>query len=175
MPIDPSQRPFNDGCGSQPLFIANRGDAIADTNFWRSEYAQHGLFFISVNAGAFRLLVPPSWGPAIPDMRKGAKHMVISILPPEQWRDGKWVIEMMIEDGSDCPWSCQLSPAQVDRVPADTDKSQQWTASVWEGQRGQPVKRLERPAYLRIVSSLPCLQPFDFPSGVATLKPSTTR
>jgi hypothetical protein len=91
-------------------------------------------------------------------MRRGAKHIVVSMLPTEKWREREFCVEWMVEDGSDTPWSCQLSPGQVDRAPNHEDVGKEWLGSVWDFINGRPHKCLERPAYHQIVPTLPWLR-----------------
>jgi hypothetical protein len=142
------------------ITITNHGPLITATNFWESEFAERGLAYLSVNAGAFRLMIPDAILQWISEMRPGAKHVVVSMLRPEKWVEGQHCVEWMVEDGSDTPWACQLDPRQVDRLPLPDDTTSQWIASVWDGQRGRPHKCLERPAYFRFVTELPCLKPW---------------
>lgn len=143
------------------LSITNHGPLVTASNFWRTEAAQHGKLYLSVNAGAFRLLVPLSQRRAISDMRPSAKHVVISILAGAA--EGKtspegYAVEWMVEDGSDSPWSCHLSLGQLDRLPGPDDVGKQWLATVWDEKNGKPHKCLERPAYFQIVPRLPWLK-----------------
>lgn len=146
---------------SDPLQITNHGPLIVASNYWQTEAAQHGRLYLSTNAGAFRLLVPLSQRVAISDMRPGARHVVVSCLPAEQWREGAYCVEWMVEDGSDSPWSCHLSPGQVDRAPLPDDVGKQWLATVWDEKNGKPHKCIERPAYCQIVPQLPWLRRID--------------
>jgi hypothetical protein len=41
------------------IYVNNKEQQIIETNYFESEYARIGAMFISINAGAFRLLVPP--------------------------------------------------------------------------------------------------------------------
>jgi hypothetical protein len=41
------------------ITVENDGQEIVGTNYWNSEYFRRGAVYLSVNAGAFRLLVPP--------------------------------------------------------------------------------------------------------------------
>lgn len=91
-------------------------------------------------------------------MRPGAKHVVLSVLPAEQWREGAYAAEWMVEDGTAEPWSCHLSPGQIDRAPGPDDAGKEWIASVWDEKNGKPHKCIERPAYVQIVPSLPWLR-----------------
>lgn len=65
------------------LTIGNRGQAILATNYWGSDHAARGLFFLSWNAGAGRLLVPDSQKHALREMR-GAREVLVSRGP---WTD----------------------------------------------------------------------------------------
>lgn len=143
---------------SDALTVENNGAIISKTNFWETSYAQRGLLYISVNAGSFRLLVPTSQRDCISDMLPKAKHVVVSMLPLNQWKDGAYCIEWMVEDGSDSPWSCTLSPQQIDRAPGIEDVGKQWEASVWDSKNGAPHRRMHRPAYFQIVPKLPWLR-----------------
>lgn len=140
------------------MTITNHGPLIAASDYWQSPLAERGLFFLSLNAGAFRPLVPASQRHAISDMRPGAKHVVVSMLPAREWREGDYCAEWLVADGSGSPWSCHLSPGQVDRAPGTEDVGRQWIASVWTIKKGRPHKCLERPAYYQIVPSLPWLR-----------------
>ena len=51
------------------LTISNAGPDILATNFWQLPMARAGKFFLSTNAGAFRLLVPALHVGSLKDMR----------------------------------------------------------------------------------------------------------
>lgn len=78
------------------LKIANDGPNISETNFAETEFGRVGFCYVSANAGALRLLLPPSIEQHIPDMRKGAKHFVLSFIPTEQFAPKKYALEWMI-------------------------------------------------------------------------------
>lgn len=146
------------------LQLTNHGPLVVSSNYWDTEHAARGLLYLSINAGAFRLLVPHSARQAISDMRPGARHVVVSILQRDLWpAEGTpgHVVEWMVEDGSDSSWSCHLSAGQIDRIPGPDDAGKEWIATVWDRKDGRPHKCLERPAYLQIVPSLPWLKRID--------------
>lgn len=63
------------------ITIINDGKNIIEpTNYWTSDMALDGYCLVSANAGCVRLLIPDSMAWQIPDMVKGAKQVVISIL-----------------------------------------------------------------------------------------------
>lgn len=143
------------------LHISNHGPLITGSNYWESEMAARGLLYMSTNAGAFRLLVPLAQRQIISDMRPGAKHIVVSMLATDQWREREYCAEWLVEDGTSAPWSCHLSPGQVDRAGGRDDVGKQWLATVWDLKSGKPHKCLERPAYFQIVPRLPWLKRID--------------
>ena len=48
------------------LKIENNGAEIAATNFWNTPMAHAGVVYVSVKAGAFRLLLPAAFEAALP-------------------------------------------------------------------------------------------------------------
>lgn len=64
------------------VYIENDGQAIAGTDYWESEMNARGLIAISMNAGAFRILVPDSMAPQVADMQT-ARDIVV--------RTGRWL------------------------------------------------------------------------------------
>jgi hypothetical protein len=140
------------------LAIQNKGPLIVQSNFWEMEFAKQGLYYLSINAGVFRLLVPETDRELIPDMKRGAKHVVISMLIRGKWQRAEYCMEFMIEDSSDDPWSCHFSPGQIDRAPSRDSVGKQWAATVWNFEGGKPVISLELPAYFQIVPELPWLK-----------------
>jgi hypothetical protein len=138
------------------LVIRNDGPLIVETNYWETERARAGYFYLSTNAGCMRLLAPPQLG--VSNELSGVRHVVVSMLPLTQWRERQFAIEWMAEDDADEPWACHLSPGQVDRAPRRSDVTGTWRTAVYEGS-GAPTIELE--AHLRWVDSLPCLLPLE--------------
>lgn len=137
---------------SLPLIhIANKGQLIAETNYFDCEVAQRGFFFLSWNAGAGRLLVPDSQKPALRQMRS-AKYVVISSGPLVE-HGGIPALQLMFEDHSDSPFCITITIAQTDRMLPSTDEGGGFYVSVWT-KSGQ---KLRLPGRYRNVASLPCL------------------
>ena len=141
----------------ESLHITNNGPEIVTTNFCESFYGRNGLLFVSRNAGTFRLLVPPQLQSAIPEMRRGAKHVVLSL----GQMFGRQMVEWMVEDGSNTPFAIHLETLACDILFGPDEIGKQWRASVWDFRNGKPHKCFERPAYCRIVPHLPWLKPID--------------
>ena len=136
----------------QWIQIGNRGQAIAKTNYFDLELAQRGMFYLSWNAGAGRLLVPDSQKRAVSEMRS-AKYVIVSRGP---WleRGGVDALELLFEDHSDTPYVLTLSRDSCDRILPAGDKGGGFYISVWT--RGGQKLRL--PGRYREVAALPCLE-----------------
>lgn len=126
------------------LTVENDGPEIVATNYWESEHAARGYYFLTINAGAFRLLVPDSRLDHMPEMH-GARKVDIERCPSQRGRIPP-ELTLWFDDGTDSPWRLVLSPEQCDRLPGPRDVGpgapELRTLSVWT--RG-PTKVLELP------------------------------
>lgn len=142
------------------LTISNDGPDILETNFWQLPMARAGKFFVSTNAGAFRLLVPSLHLGSLRDMRAAPRCVVSRGLYPDMRLPD--ALELLFDDGTDEPWSLHLAPQACDRMPLDTDAAQPWVLSVWTHRVGQTAtKALEKPCHYRRVRHLPDLRPWQ--------------
>ncbi len=92
------------------ITIANAGPDIAATNYWDTEHAHAGLVYLSGNAGAWRLLVPPAAAWMLPEMRTAGRATIErSVRDPRFW-------DIVFEDGSDSPFSISIDKRQLDRA-----------------------------------------------------------
>jgi len=98
--------------------IDNNGQKIRGTNYFDTEWAKRGMFFLSWNAGAARLLIPDSQKKFIREM-KTAKHIVFTRPPllPDL------TLQIVFEDNSPNPFVMTLPLDQVDFNPYPTLKS----------------------------------------------------
>lgn len=98
------------------ITITNNGPLIKRTNYWNSQYAKWGAIYLSLNAGAWRILVPPAQAAAmLAEMRTG-KEVIFSRGPwPEQNRAD--ALEVMFDDGSDGPFALHIGQEQWDVLP----------------------------------------------------------
>lgn len=142
------------------IIIENLGSDITGTNYWETEHAMRGLFFVSYSGGAFRLLVPGCQESLITEMAM-AKVVVVSRGPwPKQ--NGRDAVEILFDDGTDYPFSLHLVAEQFEPKPLDTDRDRtgqppRWKLTVWT-QDGK--KKLELPCRYRFVKKIPCLKKF---------------
>ena len=140
------------------ITIANRGPLVAATNYWATAMAARGLFYLTFNAGAARLLVPGNSEVVIRELRKRVQHVVVSFGP---WfaAGNAMSVEWLAEDGSEEPFSLQLGPGSFDRfIPLQPGEVVGLTATIWVGRGGQPELVAEQRAFVRVVDCLPCLQ-----------------
>jgi hypothetical protein len=141
------------------ISIANHGPLITATNYWDSELARAGKLWVSINAGAIRVLLPPQLYGALADMRQ-ARECVLSRgpWPAERRREA---IEIMWDDGSDAPFALHLTPESFDLLPGEPEPNREWVCTVWVQRDGAPHKALERICHWRRVGRLPWLKPWS--------------
>jgi len=97
---------------NSPVFITNKSQAIASTNYFDSEFAASGDFFLSLSSGALRLLMPDNQKSALRDMRS-AKYVIVT-RGPWQERGGIEAVELLFEDHSEMPYVLTLPYWQCD-------------------------------------------------------------
>lgn len=97
--------------------IENDGPLVVATNYFTTEHARLGLIYLSINASAFRLLVPSTCQP-IDAM--GAKYIIVTRgkWPEKDWRE---CFEFVWEDESDSPYHLIIETKNADRLPIDSD------------------------------------------------------
>lgn len=94
------------------FFMINDGPRVIETDFFRSDWAAAGYFFMSCNAGTWRLLVPPCQETTLPEMMTGKRATLTrSIVAPGR------NVDLVFEDGTTRPFSISLDYEQLDRVP----------------------------------------------------------
>lgn len=145
---------------AETLLITNNGPSILTTNYWQTALAREGKFYLSTNAGVFRLLVPPQHQGSLRNMRS-AHTCVVSRGPyPELHLTD--ALEILFDDGSQEPFALHLSSGAVDRMPFDSDSAQRWVLTVWTHRVGDTCTlALERLCRYRRVRRLPDLRPWQ--------------
>jgi hypothetical protein len=136
--------------------IHNHGPLVLSTNYWNAELARAGKLFVSVNAGAIRILLPPSRYPDLADMR-AAKYCVLSRgpWPAEGHAEG---VEIMFEDESQSPYCLHLTADSFDLLPAEPERGREWTLSAYTAKDGKPHRALDKLCHWRRVDKIPCMR-----------------
>jgi hypothetical protein len=137
------------------LTVTNHGPYVRSTNYWSLPASRAGQFFLSLNAGAFRLLIPHNQTAAIREMRT-AKEIVLTY---GQYR-GVDAIELLFDDRSEDPFSIHLDARQSDRTLPPEDYEREWIFLAYEFRHGGAHKVLDRPCYVRRHPTLPYLRPW---------------
>ncbi len=138
--------------------VENAGPEILSTNYFETEHAALGYIFLSVNAGAFRLLLPPTLEVQLAEMKTGR----IVVISRGRWRE-RDALEIMFDDGSRDPYCLHLGIEQVDRLPSRADDGRDdLLFSVWTS---GPRKVWECRCAYRMVATLPCLEPWKMRPG----------
>ena len=129
--------------------IRNDGAKLVETDYWETDYARSGLLFLSWNAGAARLLIPPSQIWLVEEFRSG-EYVIISRGP---WidNDGKQGIEIMVEDHTNTPFFWMLTLDFCDRIMPSTSSGTEIQFDVYT----RDGKTLSKPGHYRVVPQLP--------------------
>ncbi len=138
------------------ITIVNDGQNIEQTNYFESPAAKAGYVFLSINAGAFRLLVPDSIAQALVEEIATANEVIISRGAWES-QGNRDAFEIMFEDNSDSPYALHISANQAHTLPLASDADKQWVFTMWNSKG----KIAEFPSWYRIVNRLPCLAKYQ--------------
>lgn len=139
------------------LLIENDGQEIVATNFWETEMADKGAFYLSTNASAFRLLVPTQHAGEVAEFQS-AKDIILTRGP---WSNAQQhnAMEILFDDGSDTPYALHLGQAQVDRWPLPEDAGRTLTFTAWILKDGKAHCAYRAECYYRTAPKLPYLKP----------------
>jgi hypothetical protein len=149
------------------LVIHNDGADILATNYWSTPYGRTGKILVSVNARAFRVLIPAAHAGLVAGMR-AARGVAVSRGPCPAVRLAD-AFELLWDDGTARPVALHLSVGSFAGViPARGDMGRtDLVCSGWiegpEGPESRPVKAFEKPCRYRAARALPDLRPWDEP------------
>ena len=96
--------------GIQGAILFSNDDAkINETNYWTSQYAKHGLCYLSGNAGDWRLLIPAANGEAIHEFGSVRRASI----EPSIILAG--CMDVIAEDGTSSPYCISLDKKMIAR------------------------------------------------------------
>lgn len=128
------------------IIIKNDGKEIKSTNYFDSELNKHGKYYVSLNAGAFRLLIPDQYVNEIKQELRLAKKIVIT-RKALQIGGGLQGFEILLDDESDDPYTLQFSENSFDRLPEKTDENKYFAFSAWIRENKKVIKIYENKCY----------------------------
>lgn len=133
------------------MVVSNNGQEIVSTDFWESKWNDNGMLYLSVNAGAFRLLVPDNCRDFDLNEVNTAKVIVIST---GKGMGRECVFEILYDDYTNSPYSMHFGTEQSDRIP--TESKGEFRFIIYK--KGME-KVLDTKCYYRKVNKIPCLKP----------------
>ena len=110
--------------------IENDGPKLVATNYWATEQAAAGYYYLTTNDGTIRLLVPASRGtpPLMADMTRDVREIVLT---RGNFQGHDNCVEVMFEDGSPSPYCIHIDSKQIDRQWIPTDEHKRWRFAIW--------------------------------------------
>lgn len=140
------------------IVVENHGPLIITSNYWGSDLEAAGKFFVSVNAGAIRVLVPRTARAMIEESRS-SKHVILSRGPWPEQRFAE-AVEILFEDGTTSPFALHLALESFDNLPGEPPAGREWVLTLWDWKKTKPHKALERVCHWRRVARIPWLRPW---------------
>lgn len=134
--------------------IGNNRQEINETNYFDHFLAKKGYAFVSLNAGAFRLLLPDNLIHNLKDM-KTAEYVIVSRGKCPQY-DRDDMFEIMFEDHTDRPFIMFIDKTSFDMVPNHEWRNYEFPFTVWT-RRG---KELTLRGKYRKVNKIPWMKPW---------------
>lgn len=145
--------------GDYAIKVFNQDELVTGSDYWDGPLAAVGGFYLSPNAGAYRLLVPKSKECYIADMMTG-KHVVITL--GHDATIGRDMLEILFQDDTNSPFSLTLDARHCGRaisMAKACSKARKFLVYS-EG----PKLVLNTIAYYR-EAPLPCFLPWEMTSG----------
>jgi hypothetical protein len=136
------------------LTVENDGPRIASTNFFETDQAKAGKFFVSVYAGTLRLLIPDAHAAIIKET-KTAEYVILSRgpWPAEEHTEG---VELLWENHSASPFALHLTATSFDILPPEPEPGRHWYLTAWVN---GPKQVGEWQCHWRRVPEIPWLKP----------------
>jgi hypothetical protein len=112
------------------ITIENDGAKLVATNYWQTEQAAAGFYYLTTNAGTVRLLVPASRAKPelMADMARNVREVVLTRGTFEGHDN---CVEVMFEDGGQSPFCIHIDAKQIDRQWIPTDEHKRWRFAIW--------------------------------------------
>ncbi len=145
------------------LMVRNKGKEIVETDYWKTTQNQHGSFYCSINAGAFRLLVDTTTSSEAHSTIDAARIATEIVVSRGCWDDdnNKSCIEFLFLAASQVPFVLFFYPDQIDAMPADEDAGREFGILIYD----RAEKVFDGKCKYRRVHHIPCYEPFAVTGG----------
>ena len=139
------------------IWVRNDGPRILETNFFTSDICRSGKFFVSINEGAIRLLLPDRWLANVLSEIRDSGYSIFTRAPALN------MAEILFEDETDSPYSLQFSENCMDRLPPIADDGRNdLTLSIWSGDSsGKVTCQRTMPCRFRVADRIPYLKRWE--------------
>ena len=115
--------------------IDNEGQRIIRTDYWQTPHAAQGLLYCSINAGAVRLLVPPSVAATL--LAEVPREPRPVLQQTERELSIRW------DDDPEQPYEIAIDMSQCDRRIHETDLGRVLPL-IWYSSRGAAMTEIRR-------------------------------
>ena len=140
------------------LVIRNDNEKIAETNYWETELSQHGIFYMTLNAGYYRLLVPETDVNFVKEVLNASRVIISQGNTDQLDPPNDNAFEVVFEDGTDNPYALLMRRDNWDRNPAVEDTGWNGKMAIYYKTYKEPVLLFDKVFYRR-VDTLPCFDP----------------
>jgi hypothetical protein len=140
------------------IFIKNDNYNITETNYWETTIAKKGLFFMSLNDGFYRLLVPETHENIVQEVLHASRVIITRGSAPQLDPPRPDAFEIVFEDGTDSPYAILMTPDYWDRFPSNEDLGHKGTLAIYCNKSNQPKLLFDKVFYRR-ADTLPCFDP----------------
>jgi len=106
---------------SVPLIIYNDNQRIAETNYWKTTLSKRGFYYMTLNAGCYRLLVPDNHDDFLREISTASTVTISRGATSQLDTPCTDAFEIVFEDGTNTPYAITMSKEYWDRLPADNE------------------------------------------------------
>lgn len=145
------------------IFVRNDGKRLVSSTYWSSPLAQRNFVFVSINAGALRVLLPRDVDQELLRAARTSREVLVTrvsgALEHLAHFDPSFALELLWEDDSDAPYSLCVGLTQLDRLPPTSEAGRALEVSLWDiGPYGQPRMLHQLPGRFRVAAQVPYMQ-----------------
>jgi hypothetical protein len=126
------------------MHIENNGPEIVSSNY-NMTYGPFAFLYLSLNAGAFRILVPESKINLLLFEIKSAKKFIAIRMKFGPEMKNKQGVRIVFDDMSQSPYFTDFAEPLLDRLPAREDHNRTFKLIIYTFTGEKPIKKFEVP------------------------------